>query len=63
VNNIKSKIQNDEKYEIIGEDYFEWKIKEWNKCKKEICYSPINKIGDYNWYLFIFLCFIIFYFL
>eukprot|EP00833_Pecoramyces_ruminatium_P015563 jgi/Orpsp1_1/1189595/evm.model.d7180000073133.1 len=50
INNIISKIENDYCYKICNENYFEWKIYNWNKVKNNsLIYSNHYKLGKYLW--------------
>ncbi|ORX83233.1 hypothetical protein BCR32DRAFT_267120 [Anaeromyces robustus] len=45
--------ENISNYELIGKDYYEWKIENWNNVKfnEEAEYSPKFNICGYNWKL------------
>jgi len=41
-------MQKKDYYEIINENYYEWKIYDWNEDFSSIC-SPNFRIGKYIW--------------
>jgi len=47
---LKELIKNDniKEDEIIGEDYYEWVIKDWNKLEDEE-YCPEFTAGNHRW--------------
>ncbi|ORX77620.1 hypothetical protein BCR32DRAFT_295511 [Anaeromyces robustus] len=50
INNLKEllKMDNEKDYETIGEGYYEWTIKDWEKLDNPE-YSPLFMINDYKW--------------
>ncbi|KAG4101427.1 hypothetical protein H8356DRAFT_1289411 [Neocallimastix lanati (nom. inval.)] len=50
-NLLKSLIKPEENYKIKEENYFEWRIDDWEKLKNCWEYSPEFNIGGYEWYI------------
>jgi len=44
--------ENSKDFELVGKDYFEWKIDDWNGIanNKEAEYSTKFNVGGFNWY-------------
>jgi len=56
---LKDSIEDDNVHEIIAEDYYEWKIEDWNSIgQKE--YSPEFIIGNNKWYFLLYFIIIIY---